>query len=88
MRIARILLSGAILIAAIAAFNADTYAVPEGKLRVGIIFPFTGEASGFGEAGKNGFELGFKKLPPEIQEKIEVIYEDDGLEPRKSHIRF
>lgn len=54
------------------------------RYRVGIILPLTGDVANFGLAMKNGFLMGFEKLPPEVQSRISYIIEDDGMQAKNS----
>lgn len=56
----------------------------EYKLRVGIAAPLTGESSTVGEAMKSSVALALDSLPEEVRKKLEIKFEDDGLQPRKA----
>ncbi len=58
------------------------------KIKVGVIFPLSGDAASLGESIKNGFLLGMEKLPQAVRDRIQVFFEDDGLSPKNSISAF
>lgn len=61
-------------------------ATPEYKL--GVSLPLSGETANWGQACQNGMELALEELPPESRSALEVIYEDDQLQPAKTSAAF
>lgn len=61
---------------------------PSEKLKIGLILPLTGDAASVGEAIKNGVLLAHSKLPHDTREKLELVFEDDSLLPRKAVSAF
>ncbi len=57
-------------------------------VNVGIILPLSGDAALVGQGVKNGIELGYKSLAPEVRERIKLHYEDDGLQSKNSISAF
>jgi branched-chain amino acid transport system substrate-binding protein len=56
--------------------------------KIGVILPLSGEAASVGQAIKNGLTLGYEKLPDDLQKKISLFYEDDGLNPTNTISAF
>ncbi len=50
-------------------------------LRVGVILPFTGDAASVGESLRNAMNLALSELPPDVQKKIVLLFEDDRMVP-------
>ena len=70
---------------------ADGYAADPAQsdraFRIGVILPLTGEASSFGNAAKNGMLLGKEDLLSS-KKSVELTFEDDGMEPKRSVTAF
>ena len=60
------------------ALHAETVPLP---LKVGAIMPLTGDAASWAEAFRNGMKMALSKLSDEDKKRMEIIYEDDGLNP-------
>lgn len=60
----------------------------ENPYRVGVVIPLSGDAAGLGNYVQKGIELGLQSLPKEMQEKVQVIFEDDQLQAAKSVAAF
>ncbi len=56
----------------------------QSKFKIGVILPLTGPAPSLGESGKNSVELALTDLDAKVKEKIEIIYEDDALDTKKT----
>lgn len=54
------------------------------KLKVAMILPLSGDGASFGQAIKNGFELGLQKISPEAKSKMDITYEDDSLNAKNA----
>ena len=57
--------------------NAET----SSKYRIAAILPLTGQVASMGHYLKNGLDLAYEQLPKEMQDKIELVYEDDQFNP-------
>lgn len=57
---------------------------PLRPMRVGVILPLSGDAASVGDAIRNGFALGLEKLSPEARARLEIVYEDDALDPKRT----
>jgi len=53
-------------------------------VKIGVILPLTGPAQAAGEASKKAVELAVANLPLEVRSKIQVVYEDDQLDPKQT----
>ncbi len=51
-------------------------------IKIGVILPLTGPAQAAGEASKKVVEMALADLSPAVREKIEIIFEDDQLDPK------
>jgi branched-chain amino acid transport system substrate-binding protein len=76
-----------ISIALTATFSGIAFA-DSARLKIGIIMPLSGEAATFAAPLKQGLELGLKTLPQDLQSQIELKFEDDGLDPKRSISAF
>ena len=54
------------------------------KVRFAAILPLSGDAAAVGEAFKNGITLALDKLPKEVRDRIEILYEDDAFSSKNS----
>lgn len=57
----------------------------EGEVKVGVLFPLTGDAASYGERGKNGIALAVEEINAQggiRGRKLRVIYEDSRAEPK------
>ncbi|HQH27539.1 MAG TPA: ABC transporter substrate-binding protein, partial [Oligoflexia bacterium] len=57
-------------------------------VRVGIIMGFTGDWASVNDAVRNGMEMALKKLPAETRAKMQIFYEDDAADARKTVSAF
>lgn len=53
----------------------------DSELRIGILFPLSGEASSYGEKGRRAIELVAREAQHDLAIPIRVIYEDSRAEP-------
>lgn len=58
------------------------------KMKIGIIIPQSGEAANYGVTIRQGMELAYKSLQAEMREQIELKYDDDGLDPKRTISAF
>lgn len=58
------------------------------QLVVGVLSALTGDGANFGTAVQNGVKLAYKELSPEMQNRIKLVYDNDGLDPRLSISAF
>lgn len=54
------------------------------KVRIAVIAALSGEAASFGAAVSGGITLALEKLPSELKDKFEIVYEDDRLDPKQT----
>ena len=59
-------------------------AAEEHRYRIGAIIPLSGQLASMGNYVHHGIELGLASLPPEQRARIEVVFEDDQFDPRKT----
>jgi len=52
--------------------------------KIGIVLPLSGPAGAIGELGKNAVTLALSQLPEKIGPQVEVIYEDDQFDSKKT----
>ncbi|MCB0332640.1 MAG: ABC transporter substrate-binding protein [Bdellovibrionales bacterium] len=52
----------------------------EGKPTIGVLLPLSGDGASIGKSFQNGILLGYENLPKELQDKISIVFEDDGLQ--------
>ncbi|NMC62132.1 MAG: amino acid ABC transporter substrate-binding protein [SAR324 cluster bacterium] len=64
--------------------SAPLSAYSDSKLKVGAILALSGDFSAFGKSCQNSIELAKEELAPEMQERMEIIIEDDGLNSRRA----
>lgn len=57
-------------------------------LKVGVILPLSGEAASMGNAFKNGMEMALENLDEKTRAKMELVWEDDGLQAAKTVTAF
>ncbi len=79
---AQLLLALTALISASFITPAPVCAAP--KYRLGVSLPLSGDTANWGKACQNGMELALEGLPPELRDGLEVIYEDDQVQPAKT----
>ena len=79
---------GACLVLALAGFVCGGAAADSPKLKIGVTLPLTGDAAGLGKTLYNGIMLAFESLPREEQERITLLFEDDGLSPSRTVSAF
>jgi branched-chain amino acid transport system substrate-binding protein len=72
----------------LASLSAMADSSTQRQYRIAAILPLTGDSGPVGLACRNGIEFALESLPPEIRAKYEVVYEDDGLQPRQSIAAF
>ena len=68
----------------ISAFLATSAFATDVRFKIGFIGGFSGTAKAYGEACKNGFELGLK----DRNSPVKVVYEDDQFTPAKTVSAF
>lgn len=56
----------------------------DNSIKIGAILPLTGEASSYGQAARKGIDLAVEKVKKEKGIDLEIIYEDDQIDPKKS----
>lgn len=76
------------LLALLCAFGAEASDLNSKKVKIGVIVPLSGEAASIGEAVKNSMLMAYEKLPSQKQSKIELLFEDDGLQPKNAVTAF
>jgi branched-chain amino acid transport system substrate-binding protein len=52
-------------------------------IKIGVILPLSGNMGSFGEGARNGALLAVEEIPQNSKFNYEVVFEDDGLEPKK-----
>ncbi len=60
----------------------------EDTVNVGVILPLTGEGASIAGTIKNALELAMEKVPAPLKGKINLTYEDDGLQAKNSVTAF
>jgi len=55
-------------------------------IKVGAILPLTGDAAAYGQSAKRGIELAVEKIKQEMGLQLEVVYEDDQIQPDQAAI--
>src|SRR3989344_1506352 len=84
-------IAGAIVVVAIVVVG---YFVSKGSqvsapvFKVGLILPLTGEVASLGENAKNGANLAYDELLENVKQKIQLIFEDDGFQPKNTVSAF
>lgn len=58
--------------------------VSDVKYRIGVILPLSGSAASLGRYSKNGIDLAYSKLSDDVRSKVEIFYEDDQLDSKKT----
>lgn len=53
-------------------------------VKIGVILPLSGEAASYGEAAKRGAELAMEKMNKENKVKVQLVYEDSQMDPKKA----
>ena len=56
----------------------------EGRYRIGVIIPLSGQVASLGHYVRRGVELALRELPPGERQAIEVVFEDDQFDPKKT----
>ena len=65
--------------------EADAPVAEEEKvIKIGAILPLTGEAATYGQAAQRGIDLAVEKVEKENNIKLEIIYEDSQMDPKKA----
>jgi branched-chain amino acid transport system substrate-binding protein len=65
------------------------YALPlYAEVKFGVIVPLSGEAAAVGAACRNSMRIALEKVPPEVQSKIKILYEDDANSPANTLSAF
>ncbi|MBI3372376.1 MAG: ABC transporter substrate-binding protein [Betaproteobacteria bacterium] len=75
----------AMLLVALSVLVGDARSAPQEELKIGVLFPLSGDAASYGARGKNGIELAAAELNAEggvRGRKLRIIYEDSRAEPR------
>ncbi len=73
------------LVFAVSFFFKEPVAIAENeKAKIAVIAPLSGEAASVGAAVTGGITLALEKLPSELKDKIEIVYEDDRLDPKQT----
>ncbi len=83
MKISAVVLPSLVLVlifTASSAFGAPS----DNKIKIGVITSLSGDAASIGTAIKNGLTLAFDKMPREVRDRIELNFEDDALDPKKT----
>lgn len=57
-------------------------------LRVGVLLPLSGPVATFGTASQNAFDMAINNYPPDVQNRIEFIFEDTQYDPKKAISAF
>ena len=71
------------LLAFVCIFAASTVQA-DGKYKVGAILPLSGDAASWGKACQNGIKLAYDSLDAATRNKIDIVFEDDALQPNKA----
>ena len=69
-----------------AAFAADTPVLAKPVIKIGASLPLTGDNAHLGESVRDAMILAKDGLPSDTKFDYEIIFEDDGLEPKKAAI--
>ena len=67
--------------------NSSQPSVKE-PIKIGVILPLTGEVASLGENIKNGASLAFNELSENIKQKTQLVFEDDGFQPKNTVSAF
>jgi len=57
-------------------------------IKIGVIAPLSGEVASLGENAKNGATLAYNELSENVRQKIQLIFEDDGFQPKNTVSAF
>jgi len=52
--------------------------------RIGVIIPLSGSQASWGKYARQGIDLAHSRLPEDLRRHVEVIYEDDQFESKKT----
>lgn len=55
-----------------------------GKFKIAVITPETGEVANLGEYMRNGINLALSELSASERDKLEITFEDDGFDPKRT----
>jgi branched-chain amino acid transport system substrate-binding protein len=67
---------------------AAVQAADSSPLRICAILALSGEGASWGEAAKNGMAIAWDKIPDEVRSKLQIVYEDDALNPKGAVTAF
>ena len=67
--------------------NSNQPSVKE-PIKIGVIAPLSGEVASLGENAKNGATLAYDELSENVRQKIQLIFEDDGFQPKNTVSAF
>ena len=59
--------------------NLSALCVAQEIIQIGAILPLSGEASSMGVACQNGMKLAWEEFPKDLQGRVKLSFEDDGL---------
>lgn len=83
---------GVIVVVAVVAVGFFIYKgpdqIPASTFKVGLILPLTGDVASLGENAKSGTNLAYNDLPESIKQKMQLIFEDDGFQPKNTVSAF
>ncbi len=68
--------------------HAQMRGVPGDPVKIGIIFPLTGEAAGIGQGMQNGARMAYESLSAQTRQQLRLYFEDDGMQPRNTLSAF
>lgn len=72
-----------ILLCIIMTLNVSSFAETEAGVRIGLIYPLTGNYADMGAASRNGIELAIKEEPT-LFRNIQFVYEDSGYDGKNA----
>ena len=68
--------------------NSNQPASSKEPIKIGVIAPLSGEVASLGENAKNGATLAYDELSENVRQKIQLIFEDDGFQPKNTVSAF
>jgi branched-chain amino acid transport system substrate-binding protein len=63
-------------------FGVQPSATPPQDIKIGVLFPMTGDAASYGEKGKKAIDLATEEINAKGGKKVSAIFEDSRAEPK------
>ena len=58
------------------------------KMKIGVILALSGEGAPYSKTIRSGIELGLESLPEPLRSQVEVKFDDDALDPKRTISAF